>query len=300
MEDHSAPYQQSTMRASFHREAAMNDDADRPTKKRTLPWCKILLGAILLSVLIFVIVDSFTARRIANGFQNFLDWIGENLVAGFFAFMGVYFVATVCFMPGMVLTVGGGVVFGGAAGLGPGVVLATTAVFVGGSAGAVVGFLLGRYLMREWVEQKLMPKYPVIKALDAAFQKRGFRIMLLMRLAPILPSYNIINYIAGVTSMSLWWYTLALVGILPGTLLYTYIGASAGSLASAETSGMWTGAIVVGVLFGIIAVIAVSYYAKKEFEKIVAEQEEQGRGGGEQFAPPQLSDGADKVKVEIV
>ena len=66
-----------------------------------------------------------------------------------FAFIGVYFIATVCFVPGALLTLGSGFVFGSAVGVGFGVVLASLSVFVGAALGSISAFLLGRYLMRD-------------------------------------------------------------------------------------------------------------------------------------------------------
>ena len=137
-------------------------------------------------------------------------------------------------------------------------------------------FLLGRYLLKEWVMRKLVQKYPIIKALDEAFHQKGLKIAVLLRLSPIIP-FNAINYILGVTSMKLRHYTIALIAILPGTILYCFIGATAGSLTESENavSGpVAIASIVVGIVFGLLAVFAVSYYAKKEFQKIVAEQEQ--------------------------
>lgn len=119
---------------------------------------------------------------------------------------------------------------------------------------------------------KLVEKYPIMKALDAAFEEQGLKIFILLRLSPIIP-FNAINYIAGVTPMSLRDYCLALFFILPGTVLYCFVGASAVSLADSENAGNQTVtivSIVVGIVFGFLAVFAVSYYAKKEFGKITA------------------------------
>jgi len=249
---------------------------DAIATRKSYPWGKIIVGLILLSIIIFVIVDSVTNKYIVSGFQTFLEWIEDNLVAGVFAFMGVYFVATVCFIPGSILTLGSGFIFGKAIGLGPGVALATLAVFVGASLGAIVSFLIGRYVLRDWVMKRLVEKYPIIQALDEAFLRKGLKIFILLRLSPIIP-FNAINYIGGVTSIKLIHYTLALFAILPGTILYCFIGAGAGSLS--ESEGAVSGpvaitSIVVGIVFGLLAVFAVSYYAKKEFNKIVAEQEQ--------------------------
>ena len=100
-------------------------------------------------------------------------------------------------------------------------------------------------------------------------------------------------------------YTFALVGILPGTMLYSYIGATAGSLTSAENSVSGpasTAIIILGVIFGLVSVALISYYAKREFDKIVAESEHQNNNdlrseGGEDFANPMAEDDANKVEI---
>ena len=132
MEQTSPSYQNST--------AITNGDDDRDKivhEAKSCPWCKILTGVVLLSIIIFVIVDAFTNKYVTSAFRTFLEWVESNLVAGVFAFVGVYFVATVLFVPGSILTLGSGFVFGKAVGLGPGVALATAAVFVGASLGAI-------------------------------------------------------------------------------------------------------------------------------------------------------------------
>jgi uncharacterized membrane protein YdjX (TVP38/TMEM64 family) len=138
----------------------------------------------------------------------------------------------------------------------------------------VISFLIGRYLLRDWVGSRLVDKYPIVKALDEAFKQKGFFIFLLLRLSPIVP-FNAINYIGGVTSIKLRHYTLALIGMLPGTVLYCFIGATAGGLLTGSMSGPATiASIVVGIVLGLLAVFVVSYYAKKEFNAIVAQQEQ--------------------------
>ena len=144
------------------------------------------------------------------------------------------------------------------------------------------------------MEQKLVKKHPVIKALDTAFEQNGFKIYLLMRLAPILPSYNIINYIGGVTSIKLSQYAWALLGIIPGTILYSFLGATTGSLTSAENSisgPVSAVAITLGVVFGLLAAFAISYYAKREFDNILEQERQRGQEDG--FANVE-----DEIKVE--
>ena len=80
--------------------------------------------------------------------------------------ISVYILATVTFLPGSILTVGSGFVYGKAFGLGYGVVIASGVAFVGACGGAIISFLLGRYLLREWVGERLVERYPIFKALD--------------------------------------------------------------------------------------------------------------------------------------
>ena len=143
----------------------------------------------------------------------------------------------------------------------------------------------------------MVEKYSIVQALDEAFKQKGLKIFLLLRLSPIIP-FNAINYIGGVTSIKLRQYSLALVGILLGTVLYVFIGATAGSLTESENavSGpVAIAAIVIGIVFGLLAVFAASYYAKTEFNKIVAEQEQQAIAPDEGVAVEDPPGGEDEM-----
>ena len=249
-------------------------EEDRLERRRNL-YKKGFVGLLLVGFVVYIIVDAVTAGNVREAIDSFLSWIEDNPIPGFFAFMVVYFVATVLFVPGSILTLGSGFVFANAFGLGPGVLIGSLSVFFGASAGAIVAFLLGRYLLREWVKG-LTKKYAVFEALDIALEEKGFRIMALLRLSPIIP-FNAINYIGGVTAISLYSYTLALIAILPGTVLYVFLGASAGSLADSASSGdnatVTIIVVAVGAVFGIFAIVLTSYYAKKELNRVIAARE---------------------------
>jgi len=238
------------------------------------PRTKILILILLLCVITFVIVDSFTGHHIIDGFNVFLDWIQENPYVGALSFVGVYIVATVCFMPGSVLTIGAGFVFGRVFGIGRGLLLATLTVMFGASGGAIVAFLLGRYLLRDFVTS-LAEKYPMMKALDLAVQQNGLKIFMLLRLSVNIP-FNALNYISGATSIDLMKYTLSLLAMIPGTTLYCFIGATASSLGGeSEVSGSWSAfLIVLSVILDVLVVIAVSHYTRKELNRIMATQTE--------------------------
>ncbi|KAL3923761.1 MAG: hypothetical protein SGILL_001464, partial [Bacillariaceae sp.] len=250
-------------------------------ERRRSFWMKLIVALVLLAFVIFVIVDSQTNQYVRTGITAFLEWIEENPGAGVVAFMFVYFFATILFIPGSILTLGAGFVFSASFGsLGVGILLGVLSVFLGASAGAIASFLLGRYLLRDGV-LKLSKKYKIFEALDRAMAENGLKIMALLRLSPIIP-FNIINYVAGVTSISFWSYCLALFAIIPGTTLYVFLGASAGSLAESATSGdsatITIVVVVVGVVFGILAIAMTSYYAKKELNRVVAERQAELEG----------------------
>ena len=248
--------------------------------KRQNFYKKAIVGTIFVLFVGFVIADSLTNGYIGAGISSFLEWIEANPTAGFFVFMVVYFIATVFFVPGSILTLGAGFVFANAFGLGPGVLLGSVSVFLGAGSGAIASFLLGRFLLREWVSG-FSKKYAIFEALDVAFEEKGFRIMALLRLSPIIP-FNAINYIAGVTALSFWSYVWALIAILPGTVLYVFLGASAGSLADSASSGenptVTIVVVVVGVIFGVIAVGLTSYYAKMELNKVAEKRQGEVEG----------------------
>jgi len=144
---------------------APSEVATTPTSKRSL-LIKISVGLIIVGFIIYVIVDLTTTQHTRRIIADFLDWIGENPAAGVFAFIGVYAMANIFFIPGTILTLGAGFVFANALGLGVGILLATVSVFFGASFGSCAAFLIGRYLLRDCVSN-LTKKYVIFEAIDA-------------------------------------------------------------------------------------------------------------------------------------
>lgn len=128
------------------------------------------------------------------------------------------------FLPGWPLTVGAGALLG----VGPGVI----AVSLGATAGASASFLAGRFLARGWVERRLQGS-PRFAALDEAVAREGWKIVLLTRLSPVFP-FNLLNYAFGLTRIRFWEYAWTTwVGMLPGSLMYVYIGSTFRDVAAA-------------------------------------------------------------------
>ena len=184
--------------------------------------------------------------------QQALEWIESLGSIGAIAFIGIYILATVAFLPAFILTLGAGVLFG--------VWWGSVYVFIGATLGAIAAFLVGRYLVRDWVAKKIAGN-DKFRAIDRAVGKEGLKIVLLTRLSPIFP-FNLLNYAFGVTGVSIQDYIIGSIGMIPGTMMYVYIGSLAGSVAliGTETAPtnptlQWTIRIV-----GFVATIAVTIY----------------------------------------
>ncbi|WP_144416084.1 TVP38/TMEM64 family protein [Calothrix sp. 336/3] len=195
--------------------------------------------------------------------RNALLWIESLGVIGAIAFIGLYILATVAFLPGSILTLGAGVVFG--------VVWGSLYVFLGATLGATAAFLVGRYLARNWVSQKIAGNSK-FAAIDTAVGREGFKIVLLTRLSPIFP-FNLLNYALGITGVSLKDYFLASIGMLPGTIMYVYIGSLAGNLAMIGSQTQPTNPTLQWAIriIGFIATLAVTLYVTRVARKALAE-----------------------------
>lgn len=194
--------------------------------------------------------------------RDALEWLNGLGALGAVAFIVIYVLSTIVFFPGTVLTLGAGVVFG--------VGLGSLYVFVGATLGATAAFLVGRYLARGWVSRKIEGN-PKFRAIDAAVGEEGFKIVLLTRLSPVFP-FVLLNYAYGVTGVSLKDYVLASIGMIPGTIMYVYIGSLAGSIATLGTSAQPTDQGVQWALriIGFIATVAVTLYVTRIARKALA------------------------------
>jgi len=144
------------------------------------------------------------------------------------AYMGFYAVACIFAVPGSILTLSGGFLFG----LGSGILF----VSAGSILGATLAFLVGRYLLRGWIVEKIGHDLR-FRALDEAVAREGWRIVLLVRLCPIFP-FPVTNYGFGITRIPLKQYIVASwIGMLPATVVLVYIGSLASSLASLGAGG---------------------------------------------------------------
>lgn len=201
--------------------------------------------------------------------RDSLSWVQTLGPIAPIGFILIYNLATVLFVPGLILTLGGGVLFG----LGFG----TVYVLVAATLGATIAFLVGRNFARDWVTDKMV-SYPKFEAIDAAVAKNGFKIVLLTRLSPLFP-FNILNYAFGITQVSLKDYVLGSVGMIPGTILYVYIGSLIGNIAligttnrlDSETERLQWIAKIIGFMVTIGVTIYITRIAQKALDQTIEE-----------------------------
>jgi uncharacterized membrane protein YdjX (TVP38/TMEM64 family) len=226
--------------------------------------------AAAIAVTIVVAKQFNLAMLLQDALKDALTWVDSLGALAPLAFVAIYNIATVLLIPGSVLTLGSGILFG----LGWG----TLYVIVAATLGATIAFWIGRNFARGWVSRQL-EKYPKFGAIDRAVAGQGFKIVALVRLSPLFP-FNLLNYAFGITQVSLKDYVLGSVGMIPGTVLYVYLGSLLGNIAmiGAKTGVsdpqteriQWITKIV-----GLVITIAVTAYitriAKKALDESIGE-----------------------------
>lgn len=191
--------------------------------------------------------------------QASLSWVESLGAPAPVVYVALYILVCVLVIPGSILTLGAGAVFGVARG--------TLFTAVGATAGATVAFLLGRTLLRGWVSQKVSSS-PRLQAVDEAVGMEGGRLVFLLRLSPLIP-FSISNYVYGITKVPTGQYIVAtFVGMLPGILLYSYIGSLVRRIAELGSSGVttspaeWT-LYAVGLVATVVATLRVTIVARR-------------------------------------
>ena len=134
--------------------------------------------------------------------------------------------------------------------------------------------LLGRYLFRDSAK-KMAQKYRVINAIDKVMEKEGLKFTLLLRLCPLIP-FNAFNYVMGVTAVTFKDYAIGGVGMIPGTIVYVFVGTTIGNIADAA-SGEFEGGtatlvlLIVGTVLAFVAIVYITIVVKRYLNKQLAE-----------------------------
>jgi len=223
-------------------------------------WLLYLGVAIALIVAAILAAKYFHLQDLLN---QAIDWVGPLGPWGAIIFIAIYIVATVLFIPGSVLTLGAGAVFG--------VVWGSVYVSIGSTLGATCAFLVGRYLARDAIAPKIEGNER-FAAIDKAVAREGWKIVGLTRLSPVFP-FTLLNYAFGLTQVKLRDFVLASwIGKMPGTVMYVYLGslAKAATGERTRTTGEW---VFYGV--GLLATVVVTVFIASIAKKALAEKTKQ-------------------------
>ena len=217
--------------------------------------------AILLAVLCaFVMAKASTHPALQVALASWTERSGGGGLLGMSIFATVTGVLVVFFVPGSILMTASGAAFGLVGGF--------VTAQVGASLGAGLAFLVSRYVARRRVESWVLGK-PRFAAVDEAIGAEGWRIVLLTRCCPIFP-YIFQNYAYGLTRVSFSEYALgSFIGLVPATLLFSYLGAMGRSGAEAAASGASPLLFTLKVA-GLVATIAVSLYIGRVSQRALA------------------------------
>jgi uncharacterized membrane protein YdjX (TVP38/TMEM64 family) len=225
----------------------------------------VAFGAVIVALAVLPLV-----LPVQEPIRAFLDWVHGLGAWGLVALALFWIPAAVLLVPGTLITLAGGALFG--------VAEAVVAISLGSTAGACAAFLVGRGVARPWVERQIAAN-PRFQAIDRAIAAQGFKIVLLLRLSPVFP-YNLLNYALALTRVSFRDYALASwLGMFPGTLMYVYIGSTVGELAALftkrERSPEQTIFFFVGLAVTVLATVYVTRLAKRALTRATADASRQ-------------------------
>jgi uncharacterized membrane protein YdjX (TVP38/TMEM64 family) len=191
--------------------------------------------ALLAALAAGIAVAAFHHDRISVAALR--GWAENSGATAPLIFMALYAAAAVLFLPGSILTIAGGALFGP--------VWGTLYSLAGATTGATLAFLIARYIASDWVTRKAGGR---LKQLIEGVEAEGWRFVALVRLVPLFP-FNLLNYALGLTRIKLSHFILAsLVCMLPGGFAYTYLGYAGREAASGSEGSVRTALLALGVL----------------------------------------------------
>jgi uncharacterized membrane protein YdjX (TVP38/TMEM64 family)/rhodanese-related sulfurtransferase len=201
-----------------------------PLDRRTLSRAALALllaGAIALA---WIYRDAFAAERIGALLSEAGMWAPA-------AFVVLYALATVLFLPGVVFGLAGGALFGP--------VWGSAWNLAGAALGATAAFILARYVAGDWVHRRAGG---ALKRAVEGVEAEGWRFVALTRLVPLVP-FNLLNYVLGLTRIGLASYVAAsLIAMVPGTIAYTWLGHAGREALGGQSSALRYGLVALGLL----------------------------------------------------
>ncbi len=200
---------------------------------------------LALAAVGIVLIAAYRFLPIQEWVTTFQEWVRGFGAVGWLIFIVVYAVTAFVLVPGSFLTLAAGVAYG---------LWGFPLVIIGATLGSAISFLAARYVFHDRVQEKIA-QYPRFNAVNKAIGEGGWQVVGLLRLSPALP-FSLQNWFLGLTPVGFWPSQIAtFFGIMPGTLLYIWIGSLGGQAGGDDMS---IAKYVVGGI-GIIATLAVTY-----------------------------------------
>jgi len=228
-----------------------NISSSPPPRKKSI-WRPIALGLIIITFMVLAKVFNLGGRL-----GELREWILSLGALGPIVYILMYIGAVVLAIPGSVITIMGGVMFGS--------VLGVATVSVGSTIGASLAFLVSRHIAREAIAQKLSDNKK-FHHLDRLTKEHGAIIVAITRLVPLFP-FNLLNYGFGLTLVPFWTYVFwSWLCMLPGTVLYV-VGADAVASAISEGKVPWT---LIGIL--VFTAVLITVLVRQARKKLKAEE----------------------------
>lgn len=228
-----------------------------------------ILAFVTLSAILVILVFLPTQGYL----KAFLESVSRLGFPGALCLVLVYVPVCLLLLPGVLLTLGAGFLYGPFWG--------GAIASLGITLGALLPFLIGRFLAREWIERRIFT-HPGFVAIDRAVARQGFKTVLLVRLCPFFP-INPVNYMFGLTQIPLGRYVLATwLGRIPGLATTAYVGSAAKTLADAAAGNVEMGTsqqvlLGLGLALMVVMVVIFAQLANKLLRQAI----------GDHFANPQ-------------
>ncbi|TWT66045.1 TVP38/TMEM64 family protein [Allorhodopirellula solitaria] len=222
------------------------------SKKAIAKWVSIAVVALAILVWIRTVPSE-------DWEADFRRWIAGLGVWGPVVLCLIYITATLCLLPGSIITLAAGALFGLVGGF--------ALVSVASTTGAGLAFLIARYVARDKVSE-FAQSNAKFAAVDKAISEGGWKIVGLLRLSPAIP-FTWQNYLYGLTQIHFWPYLLTTwVAMMPGTFMYAYLGSVASAASTSEGKPIWQwGLLVVGLLTTVTVAIYTAKLAQEKFRE---------------------------------
>ncbi len=181
---------------------------------RSRGWLKpaVMVAGVVLGVVLAWWLGAFDLLTIDN-IDRMDAWFDGLGIWGPLVFILLWVAACVFFLPGLPISIAGGLIFGAFWG--------TIYTTIGANLGAAAAFLIGRYVARGMVERRVSHNAG-LRRIDEGVKRQGWRMLMITRLVPIFP-FNIQNFVYGLTDISFGTYVVvSLVCMLPGTIAYNF------------------------------------------------------------------------------